>query len=358
MWVVLGLLSLAGFAAWMAYVRWDVNWSGTPSGPGRVKRATNKGRLVGLRVGLETPSELDFELKRETWIDGLAKSIGLAQEPQVGSDNFDAQFYVICDDTRLTALLRQDRELMQRVRERAGRSAQGFDFRRLVCRRGQLWVDLKPHATVDEAAEVAHSLQELQALSAALPALPAYKQRTLDRRFLHAAIVLGVAGGLAINAVLQMLRVVLSHFPFAVDAGRLWTLSLPLAAGIVVVLVFATLLLLGRSARVHLVLGQVLLLGSFGAVGTAFTEVRDYNMEADRGPPVDLPATVLEKRFSRGSKSTSYYLIFSDWNGGGGSRQLQVSRSDYNLYPMGVAVTVRQWPGALRVRWVEKIAPR
>jgi hypothetical protein len=355
MWFVIGLLSLAGIAVWLAHERWNVDWRGTPVGAGRMKRYTNKGRLTLLRVGMATPSELDFELKRESWIDNLAKTLGISREPQVGSPAFDERVYVISDDARLTALLRSDPALLMRVERMVGNAANGFQFKRLVCRRGQLWVNLTPSAAANEYAETQWALGELQALSDALPPLPAYKQRSLDRRFLHTVIVLGIAGGLAINAMVQLLRLALSNVPFTVDDGQLWSLTLPVAAAIVFALVFATLLLLGRSARMHLVLGEVLLFGGFGALGTALVELRDFNMEVDRGPPVELPSMVVEKHYSRGRRSTTYYLYLADWNGGGKLQHVTVSHSDYDLYLTGDAVSVRQWPGALGVRWVEKI---
>jgi hypothetical protein len=358
MWTVLGLLCLAAFAVASGISRWNVDWSGERSGPGRFKRYTNKGKLMLLRVGMETPSELDFELKRESWIDGLAKSLGISREPQVGSSRFDELVYVISDDTRLTALLRQDPQLLMRVQRLVGTGVNGFEFKRLVCRRGQLWVNLKPTASVaNEYGEVQWALGELQALSDALPALAPFKQRSLDRRFLHAVLVLGISGGLALNGVLQLVRLSLTHFPFTVDDGQLWSLALPLAVAIVCALLFTTLLLLGRSARVHLVLGQVLLFGGFGAIGTAFTELRDYNMEADPGPPVTLQAAVLGKHISHGRRSTSYYVELSDWNGGGRRQSVQVSSPEYRRFDYGMTVQVRQWPGALGVRWVESINP-
>jgi hypothetical protein len=142
-----------------------------------------------------------------------------------------------------------------------------------------------------------------------------------------------------------------------VDDGQLWSLALPLAVAIVCALLFTTLLLLGRSARVHLVLGQVLLFGGFGAVGTAFTELRDFNMETDRGPPVMLSAAVVGKRISHGRRSTSYYVELSDWNGGGRRQSVQVSNPQFHRFEAGMSVQVRQWPGALGVRWVETINP-
>jgi hypothetical protein len=359
MWFVLGLLCFAGIAWLLVHQRWNVDWRGNASGSGRFKRYVNKGRLVTLRIGMATPSELDFELKRENWCDRLANRLGISQEPQVGAPGFDEQVYIISDDTRLTALLRQDRELLARVQALVGTSARGFLFKRLVCRRGQLWVNLKPQGKdVDEAGEIQWALDELQALSEALPALPAWKQRGVDRRFLHTLVVLGISGALSINGMLQLFRMLVMHFPYTMDVAQLWSYALLAAFAIVGALLFATVLLLGRSARMHLVLGEVLLFGSFGAVCTAFTELRDFNMEADRGPPAELDATVLEKHFSRGSKSTTYYLDISDWTGRGGSQRIEVSQSDYERFTMSMPVRVRQWPGSLGVRWVESIEPR
>src|SRR6478609_2843748 len=100
MWFGLGILCFAGIAWLLVHQRWNVDWRGDASGPGRFKRYGNKGRLVTLRIGMATTSELDFELKRENWSDRLANRLGISQEPQVDAPGFDEQVYIISDDTR------------------------------------------------------------------------------------------------------------------------------------------------------------------------------------------------------------------------------------------------------------------
>jgi len=354
MWFLIGLFTFACCAAWLAWVRWNVAWSGDRWGVGRFQRRTNKGQLIMLRVGMDTNSELDFEFKREGWYDRLAKRIGIADEPQVGNPVFDDEVYVIADEPRVAAFLAQDQALLLRMRSLVCAATRGFEFRRLVCRRGQLWVMLKPSGGIaDESGEINWALAELEALSNALPAVPGYGQRAFDRRFMITAVLFGLSAGLALNAIVQGFRLLMIHFPFTVDDGRLWTLSLLLGAVIVCALLFAALVLLGRSARLHLLMAEILLYGGFGGVGTAFIELRDFNMEVDPGPPTLLSAQVTGKHKHTG-KSTRYYLEVSDWNGTGRTQSIQVDYSTYAGFSTGDALQVRQWPGALHVRWVER----
>ena len=358
MWTLLGLLTLAGIAVYAAISRWEVDWKGDPFGAGRMKLYTDKGRTTGLRVGIATPSELDFEIKPETWIDRLAKRLGVSTETQVGSGSLDELLYFITDDTRLTGLLRQDGALAARVEGIGRANTQDFAFQRLVCRRGQLWLMLKPSGKPSGHLNATQwAMNELQALSGALPALPKYKQRTFDQKFLYVVIVFGASVGLIANALLHMVRLAIMDFPFTVDDGKLWSLAIPLALALLAVLVFATVLLLGRSARMHLLLGEVLLFGGLGALGTVFIELRDLNMEASQGPPTGYIRTITGKHVSRSRKSTSYYIEMADWNGGDREKSIRVSHSDYTRYLSGDRVVVMQWPGALGVRWVESVAP-
>jgi hypothetical protein len=357
MWFLFGLLCLGCGAVWLAVQRWEVDWRGDAFGHGRYKLHTYKGSVKWLRIGLATPSELDFELKPETWIDGLAKNFGISEEAQLGRADFDSAVYVISDDVRLIALLRYKPELLACIERIVNARPENFVFQRLVCRRGQLWLQLKPEsAPSGHMATVQWALAELEELSKELPALAPNARRPLDRKFLHTVMVLGASGGLAVNALLQMLRLGFTHFPFTVDDGQLWSLTLPLTAALMAALVFATLFLLGRSARMHLVLGEVLLIGGIGALGTAFTELRDLNMEADSGPASVLDSRVLNKHSYRRRKGgRSYYVELANWNGGYKDESIQVSYTDYNRFSVGDNVRVRQHPGFFHVRWVESI---
>jgi hypothetical protein len=362
MWFVLGFVTLVGISVLMAWWRWGVNWSGTPHGAGRYKLATHKGKVQSLRVGIHTGVAFDFELKLESWFDRAAKSIGISVEPQANRRSLDELVYILADDERLVRALRSDRELVERFERIARARIERFRFHRLVCRRGQLWLDFKPEKDPGDSLQVvAWALQELPELAQALPALPAGRERGVDRQFLRAVVLLGLSSGLAINGLAQLVRMaVIGYLPLTVDTAQLWWLAAAVAAALLFALVAVSLALLGRTARAHWVLLEVLLIGGFGVLTTTFAELRDFNMEADGAPAQIHEVTVLGKhvtthRTRRGGTSHSYYLELSDWNGGAQAVDVQVSSSDYTMHLMGQRLQLRQHPGYFGVRWVESI---
>jgi hypothetical protein len=361
MWFVLGFVTLVGISVLMAWWRWGVDWSGTPHGAGRYKIATHKGKVQSLRVGVDTGVALDFELKLESWFDRAAKAIGISVEPQANRRSLDELVYILADDERLVRALRSDSALVERFERIARARVERFRFHRLVCRRGQLWIDFKPEKDPGDSMQaVDWALQELPALAQALPALAPGRERGVDRQFLRAVVLLGLSSGLAISGALHVVRMWVVYFPFTVDRAQLWSLAAAVAAVLLLALVALVLALLGRSSRAHLVLLEVLAIGGFGALATALVEIHDFNMEADRAPVQLHEVTVLSKhvtthRNRRGGTSHSYYLELSDWNGGGGSIDVQVSSSDYSMHLMGQRLQLRQHPGYFGVRWVESI---
>jgi len=107
------------------------------------------------------------------------------------------------------------------------------------------------------------------------------------------------------------------------------------------------------------VLIELLLVGSFGAVSTAFTELRDLNIELDQSQAIEYHAKTLDKRISRGRRrSTSYYLYLEDWNRGTFEEKVKVSKLLYNTIAVGDSVSIRQKSGYLGYRWVGSIQKR
>ena len=357
MWFVIGLMALLGFGAWAAFDRWQVEWSGTPFGAGRFRLITYKGKVRLLRVGLATPSALDFELKRENWIDRLATKTGFSIEPQIGRGTFDRLVYVICDDPRFAALLRQDRTLLDRIERLCHAAPPGFRFQGLGCRRGQLWLNFKPDGDTSGYLDaVRWSLDELAELSRELPALAPATQRKPDRKFLRFVVIIGIAYGMFFNGMAQLFRMGIEKFPQTLDLWQLWAQALPLAVVLLSLMLFATLFLLGRSARLHLVLLEVLLVGGMGAMLTSLTELRDLNIEADQGPPASYPVPVLGKTTHRTRKGgRTYYLDVQDWSGERTTRRISVDSAIYGSVQVGGNVLVKQWPGYLHVRWIESV---
>lgn len=357
MWFVLGLFTLLGSAVLMHRQRSADRWVGFPSGRLHFeeRRHPKTGKILRLFVRIDVDPALEFELKRESWLDRLAKFLGVSREVQVGRDAFDASCYVVSDDVAVRARLRADAQLTDRLRELVEYRV-GYRFQRLVCRNGRMRIDLKPLVAKPNSPVTLEWLRSrMEALADAAPNTP-LRHSARDPYFARSILILAMSSGLAISGGLHLLRLTLTTSPFTVDLARLWALTLPVAAVLLFLLVAATAGMLARTSRAHLVLMEVLLVGSFGATSTAYTELRDFNIEADSGPVAQLTTTVHDKFERRGRRGRrSYYLVLQDWNGGGGIEKVKVSATTYRQVEQGHPVQIRQRPGALAIRWVEAI---
>jgi hypothetical protein len=356
MWFLLGFVTLIGSAALIGMHRWEERWSGTEFKGARFKIRKKDGDPIALRVGTTTACALDFEVKTEGWLDRLAKRIGLSVEPQLGQPAFDERLYLVADDERLVVALRQDVHLL-RLLERIGWAAQHrFVFKRLVCRRGQLWIDFAPSGTDPSPMEVVTwAAPVLESLAARLPEAPPGVERGVSRQFLRAVILLALSSALAVNGIGQAFRMSLGE-AFTVDAAKLAWPAAVIATGVVLLLAGATLALLMRSARTHLVLVEVLLVGGLGAFATTYVELRDLNMEGDASAAAMLDTQVLDKYTTRGRRgSVHHHLELVDWNDANRRRSIGVGRDEYATAQKGDRVVVSQHPGYLGARWVESV---
>jgi hypothetical protein len=175
-----------------------------------------------------------------------------------------------------------------------------------------------------------------------------------DRYLFRAVLLLSISSALAINGLIFLFRALVIDDRFTMDVWELWLQACLLGAAVVGLLLLANVCLLGRSARAHLVLLELLLAGSFGAVTTAAAELRDANIEWDRAVPVLLEPVIVDKSISRSRKGgTSYYLHVPDWHVQEGTRRIKVSNGFFNRAQVGQALLVEQYPGRFRFRWAQ-----
>lgn len=210
----------------------------------------------------------------------------------------------------------------------------------------------------DDISKVASSVvpllqQATDGLSKAFPTSIAGKWK--DPFVIQAGIILAISTGLAVNGTVQLVRLIWNKVPFTLDTTAMLIDSLYWGAGIVVFLIVLTLGLLGRTARAHLVLIELIFVGSFGAASTSFVELRDINMEFDQSAGVTHQVKTLDKQINRGSKSTSYNLYLQDWNARNFRNKIQVSGNFYRNVSIGESLIIKQKSGYLKYRWVESI---
>jgi hypothetical protein len=129
-------------------------------------------------------------------------------------------------------------------------------------------------------------------------------------------------------------------------------------AALLALLVLAVALFLGRSARAHVVLLEVLLVGSVGAVLTCFVELRDLNMEWDQQPAMRYEVTTVSKRISKSRRSTSYHITVSGWPSKNNTAEIKVTSSLYHRTDRGGELELLQKPGFLKIPWVAALMPR
>lgn len=114
-------------------------------------------------------------------------------------------------------------------------------------------------------------------------------------------------------------------------------------------------MVLGKTARTHLVLLELITIGYFGAVASTFSLARDINIEWDTGTPKQYVVQVYNKTIHRGRKHTSYYLHVDDWLNQGQQKRISVSGSKYRDIDIGEKLEIDQYPGYLGFKWVDEL---
>jgi hypothetical protein len=373
MWFVFGFISLIGFVAYSLHQRVTAKWIGTRSVVRHkpfeyevlVKRIdrSDKTKSVGLRIGVTAPTVYDFSFKPEKWRDWLSKRIGFSVEYQTGDAEFDKAVYILSNDARIHVTLSQNAalraDILRVFRIVAPRSAVLKEVR---CSGGRIWIHYKLKTELDRAKISVLAEQVVPALSRLAAdlgrATVAGAPQLYDRFILRAAIILAISTGLALNGVAHVARLLFVPIPFTVDNSTLILWSLYCGAALLALLVLAVVLFLGRSARAHVVLLEVLLVGSVGAVLTSFVELRDLNMEWDQQPAMRYEVTTVSKRISRGRRSRTYYVTISGWPNKNNASEIKVSSSLYHHTDRGGELELLQKPGFLKIPWVAALMPR
>lgn len=371
MWFVFGLITLVSFSVYFGIKRYEARWRGMSSFLPRSRayqyEFVYKHKSKSIRqmiVGVDAPREFDFTFKRESGIDRIFKWLGISVEKQFSTADFDRLVYVASNDRYLFDEVMDDHALLGTVTELF--KIDHFDSRvtHLHCRNGRLWVIFKVGGLFNDesnrgrlskvfpqVAESLHSVADVLKQN-----LPKTMGSHRDPFILRAIFVLAISTGLVINGLVHAFRLMLFPGAFTVDTTQLWLYAAFAGGGILVVLVAAAIYLLGRSARTHLVIIELILVGSFGAVLTAFTEIRDINIEFDTSVAQQYDAKVLDMTISRSRRSgTQYYLHVADWTGLKDTRRIHVSSDFYRLMQKGERIRIWQRSGFLGIRWVDGI---
>ena len=369
MWFVFGFFSLAGFSAWLLHRRLTQSWNGMSSYVGgkryeyQVIRNPKTDQAVALRIGVAAPVGYDFSLKPEKWRDRFSKWIGFSVEFQTGDKAFDRDIYIVSNDARLHSTFRNSAGLREDVRRVfklvAPRTAV---LREVRCGAGRLWMQYKLKRKINTAkipTLAKRVVPALEGLSSSLRMAKAGQgARIRDSFVIPAAIILAISTGMAVHGFLHVARLIYIPIPFTVSTTPLFVWALYGAVAIIALLVIAIVWFLGRSARAHVVLLEIILAGSVGALLTCFVALRDLNIEWDVAAAQYYEVDATSKRVRKGRRSTSYYVTIRGWPNSNNLREVEVSSSLYNRTDIGKKMTLVQKPGYLGVPWVASLQPK
>lgn len=366
MWFLLGFTTLISFAVYFGIKLRQSSWKGQIASDGELEYefffTKVEKRVKSFDVAVKAPREFDFALKREQPIDRFCKFVGLSVEHQVGFDKFDKLVYIISNDNHFLRnvvggprLIESAVKLFSGLRHECKVSA-------VRCANGRLWATVEVDQACGDDANL-HKLQEvmphvarlLEKISKQLGQNQPEEPGSIRDRFVYrAAILLAISTALFVNGVVHSLRVFWGTDEFTIHSDQLWFWSAICGGFVVALLVTGTLLLLGRSARTHLVLIEILIVGSIGSTLTIFTELRDLNMEWDKSSAEVIGTRVVEKKTSTSRRGGSHhFVILQSWSGQNSEVEVRVGGEFFSGVKVGDAVRLRQRRGYLDVSWVQ-----
>lgn len=373
MWFAVGLVSLCVVLIYQFRYRWHRPWSGQDVSieqgiRHQYRYRSYKGSTYAVELGVQVPDFFRFELKRETWVDRFFKWVGLSVEKQFGHDGFDRLVYVASNDEHLLNRVADSPALREAAQHIFAQIHQGCRVQRVSCAHGLLVARIRRPGIFSDEDDVSRlgwcmtlALPFLDTMASALrssqaPSVPATGR---DRFLLPAVAVLSVSTALAINGGVFLARPLLFDDAFLVDKTRMVELTLWLGSFIFLGLLGAYVILLARSARAHLFLLELLLVGSFGAYTTAASELRDANIEWDTSLATVREAPIVSRSTSRSRRGgTSYYLHVRDWSRASETRRIGVSRSFYESMSAGRTLVFEERPGHFQVRWARLVGAK
>lgn len=367
MWFAFGFVTLIAGTAFFFYQRWSVSWTGTPKVHLGVRyqkqEVMGKERVAAVRVSVPVPNGYRFELKRESALDQFFKRLGLSVEFQFGQLGFDKLVYVASNDDHLINRLANSPVLRASAVELFQTEIFKHRLKGVFCAHGRLWLDIRngnrlfgEDADADEMSHIAERLlphleQMAKALRDVVPDTSSARSR--DKYLFRAVVLLSISSALTANGIGHALRTAILSDAFTLDTFQLWGYAVVCGLIIIGLMLVATVVLLGGSARAHLVLIELVLVGSLGAVLTSWAELRDMNIELDTAQPELREATIVGMHTSRSRRGgTSYYLQVPNWHPSEeGVRNISVSSSFYTSASVGNVLQFSEHQGHLGIRW-------
>jgi hypothetical protein len=363
MWFLFGFITLAAACISSLIWRRTVSWSGSDESTGGIHyeyaASTTKGKVRRIRVGVVCGPDYSLSLKPEGTLDRWSKAIGLTKECQTGDSAFDAAIYVLSDDLAFHRRLQLEAGLRANVQRLLQVCNAVGALKAIHVHKRRIWVVVDPVTKDKEEAEVAGRsiAPALNHLAADFAEKPAAGRPERDPFPFRAACMLAISTGLAVNGGIGLVRTYPGDFPYMLSATAPLLLALVIGAAMILALIAFALWFMGQSSRTHLVLIELLLIGSFGAIASAYVELRDFNMEFDAGPPVLRQATVTETyetytRRRRGGKTRHCHIRMLGWPSETVATHREMSCDFYARVHVGTTLDIQLRAGALGWPWV------
>ncbi len=370
MWFLFGFITLGVACATSLLLRRETTWRGTPALVDRMayqyavttyqrRYSFSHRRATSVRVGVACTEGFTFSLRPEGMLDAWSKAVGLVQECQTGDVEFDRDFYILSDDPVLHRLLQTDSGLRGAVERAFKDCSSGLGAPQAIyVHGGRLSLRANPHDS-DPDAVTAACPTVVAALTAIADRLNRGGVGLVDNRDpfpRRAACFLGISTGLAINGGIELLHMDWPTFPALADSSAPEPVALAIAAAFILALAAVALQWMGRSARTHLVLIELLIAGGFGATVSAYAELRDYNIDYDNGAVRMITTRVAEKyTTNRRHGGYNYHLVLAGWPEPRDRIDFDIYSDLYNRVSVGSPMLITEHPGALGWPWTDGI---
>ncbi|KTG17860.1 MULTISPECIES: hypothetical protein [unclassified Guyparkeria] len=377
MWMLTGVITLIGMTWYMIRSRREDRWPvtristrdfrtgkhlGTPP-PGSLYDYRDRRYLAPIqRIGYDAAPQIQVRIKRKRWWDRLFTTVGISVACRTGNPAFDRAFYLVTDAAPVCRALNLCPQTQQQILELKGRcEQQDLRFRQVRIRRGRVWLEVvaRKRKLAPRGVDLAQSfVPHLRELSATMDAeIPETALNVKDHFTWKAAAIVGVSSATFFTGIYLLGKEVFVPSTPPLEEQPFIIASLITSAVIVALLVVLTMTWLGRTSRTHLVLMELVFIGSIGFALTSFTLLREANMALDFSAGERHVVQVLEKHSTHGRHS-SFFLNLEPWGDLQDVTTLRVGIFLYGKVRSGYPVVIEEHPGALGIRWVRIIPPR